>query len=113
VVALLREIAAALEDPGVAVGRELTKLHEEVLRGRASEVAERLAEKGPRGEMAIAVHVPGGAGDIAGDADLTEEVRKLVEAGLSARDIAERMKPRGVPRRRVYDIVSTVRGQRG
>jgi 16S rRNA (cytidine1402-2'-O)-methyltransferase len=113
VVAFLREIAAALDDPEVAVGRELTKMHEEVLRGRASEVAERLAAKGPRGEMAIAVHVPAGGGDVAGDADVTQDVRKLVEAGLSARDIAERMKPRGVPRRRVYDIVSALRDERG
>jgi 16S rRNA (cytidine1402-2'-O)-methyltransferase len=113
VVALLREIAAALDDPEVAVGRELTKLHEEVVRGRASDVAERLAAKGPRGEMAIAAHVPATTSDVAGDDDLTEEVRTLVEAGLSARDIAERMKARGVPRRRVYDIVSTVRDERG
>ena len=112
VVALLREIAAALDDPEVAVGRELTKLHEEVLRGRASDVADRLAAKGPRGELAIAVHVPTAASDVASDSELTEEVRKLVAAGLGARDIAERMKPRGVSRRRVYDIVSTVRGER-
>jgi hypothetical protein len=63
--------------------------------------------------MAIAVHVPATASDVAGDDDRTEEIRTLVEAGLSARDIAERMKARGVPRRRVYDIVSTVRDERG
>jgi 16S rRNA (cytidine1402-2'-O)-methyltransferase len=113
VVALLREIAAALEDPEVAVGRELTKLHEEVLRGRASEVAERLDSKGPRGELAIAVHVPAATHGAACEEDLTEEVRKLVEAGRSARDIAERMKPQGVPRRRVYNIVATLRDGRG
>jgi 16S rRNA (cytidine1402-2'-O)-methyltransferase len=113
VLSFLREIAAGLDDPEVAVGRELTKLHEEVLRGRASDVADRLAAQGPRGELAIAVHVPATASDVAGDDDLTEEVRRLVEAGLSARDIAVHMKPRGVPRRRVYDIVSTVRDERG
>jgi 16S rRNA (cytidine1402-2'-O)-methyltransferase len=113
VVAFLREIAAALDDPEVAVGRELTKLHEEVLRGRASEVAECLDRKGPRGELAIAVHVPAAAHGAACEEDLTEEVRKLVEAGRSARDIAERMKPRGVPRRRVYNIVATLRDGRG
>jgi len=113
VVAFLHEVAAALGDPEVSVGRELTKLHEEVLRGRASEVAERLAAKGPRGELAIAVHIPATTSDVAGDDDLTEEVRTLVEAGLSARDIAERMKPRGVSRRRVYDMVSTFRDERG
>lgn len=112
VVALLREIAAALDDPDVAVGRELTKVHEEVLRGRASEVAERLESKGPRGELAVAVHVTASPHGAACEEAVTEEVRKLVEAGLSARDIAERMKPRGVPRRRVYNIVATLRDRR-
>jgi 16S rRNA (cytidine1402-2'-O)-methyltransferase len=39
VVATLRDVAAVMEDPEVSVGRELTKRHEEFLRGRASEVA--------------------------------------------------------------------------
>jgi 16S rRNA (cytidine1402-2'-O)-methyltransferase len=52
----LRALAAAWGDPEIAVGRELTKLHEEILRGRASEVAAILEERpGIRGEFAIAV----------------------------------------------------------
>lgn len=39
VVAALEDVAASLDDPTVAVGREMTKLHEEFLRGKASEVA--------------------------------------------------------------------------
>ena len=42
VVETMRDVAAVLNDPEVAVGRELTKIHEEFLRGRASEVAARL-----------------------------------------------------------------------
>jgi 16S rRNA (cytidine1402-2'-O)-methyltransferase len=109
VVALLREIAAALEDPEVAVGRELTKLHEEVLRGRASEVADRLAAKGPRGELAIAVHVPPAGGDAGSESDAEATILRLVKEGVSARDITERVKPLGIPRRRVYEIVAGVR----
>jgi 16S rRNA (cytidine1402-2'-O)-methyltransferase len=112
VAAFLREIASALDDPEVAVGRELTKLYEEVLRGRASEVSERLAAKGPRGEFAIAVYVPAVVNDGADEERLTEAVRKLVAEGFHARDIAERMKPRGVSRRRVYEIVASLRGER-
>lgn len=39
VVVTLKDVAEALGDPLVAVGRELTKLHEEFLRGKASEIA--------------------------------------------------------------------------
>jgi 16S rRNA (cytidine1402-2'-O)-methyltransferase len=61
VVESLKALAAAWEDPVVAVGRELTKVHEEILRGRASEVAADLgARPGVRGEFVIAVAPPAG-----------------------------------------------------
>jgi 16S rRNA (cytidine1402-2'-O)-methyltransferase len=41
--ASLRDIAEALHDPEVVVGRELTKIHEEFVRGRASELAAALS----------------------------------------------------------------------
>ena len=56
IVASLRAMAEAWADPRVAVGRELTKLHEEVLRGTASEVAALLeARPGIKGELVLAV----------------------------------------------------------
>jgi 16S rRNA (cytidine1402-2'-O)-methyltransferase len=61
VVASLREMAAAWGDPVVAVGRELTKLHEEILRGSASSVAALLESRpGIKGEFAVAVLHAGG-----------------------------------------------------
>lgn len=48
VVETLRDVAAVLSDPPVAVGRELTKVHEEFLRGRASEVAAGLEARAAR-----------------------------------------------------------------
>ncbi len=56
IVGSLRALATAWADPEIAAGRELTKLHEEILRGRASGVAAILGERpGIRGEFAIAV----------------------------------------------------------
>ncbi len=52
--ALLAELAAAWPERPVAVCRELTKLHEEVVRGTAAEVAARFAEP-PRGEIAVVI----------------------------------------------------------
>lgn len=56
----LGDVATALEDPPVAVGRELTKLHEEFLRGKASEVAAELQARKARdgrllGEFTVVV----------------------------------------------------------
>jgi 16S rRNA (cytidine1402-2'-O)-methyltransferase len=85
-VAALRAIAA--EDPArlVAVCRELTKLHEEVVRGPAAEVVERFAADGVRGEITLVI---AGAEAVAVDAaDLGRAVdaaRRLVDDGARAR----------------------------
>jgi len=56
VVESLQALAAAWGDPAVALGRELTKVHEEVLRGAASAVAETLAARAAvKGEIVLAV----------------------------------------------------------
>jgi 16S rRNA (cytidine1402-2'-O)-methyltransferase len=58
VVESLEALARAWGDPPVALGRELTKVHEEVLRGRASEVARVLAARpSVKGEIVLAAAV--------------------------------------------------------
>ena len=72
-----------LERP-VAVCRELTKLHEEVVRGSAAELAERFAATPARGEVVLVV----GRAPAPGARDLTpglEAVRRLVESGAKPR----------------------------
>lgn len=78
----------AEHDPGrpLVVCRELTKLHEEVRRGSASELAAFYAEHPPRGEIVLVV----GAA-VAGSADHEQAVtalRALVDAGARARPAA-------------------------
>jgi 16S rRNA (cytidine1402-2'-O)-methyltransferase len=51
----LREIEEILGDRDVAVGRELTKVFEEILRGRLSEVRASIAAATTRGEYTIAI----------------------------------------------------------
>ncbi len=59
IVESLEALARAWGDPPIVLGRELTKLHEEVLRGRASEVAQVLAARpGVKGEIVLAAAAP-------------------------------------------------------
>ena len=51
----LAEIEEVLGDRAVVVGRELTKLHEEIVRGRVSEVRAQLDDKPTRGEYTLAI----------------------------------------------------------
>ncbi len=49
----LADLAAVAPDTRVALARELTKLHEEIVRGTAGELAARYAETAPKGEVTI------------------------------------------------------------
>jgi 16S rRNA (cytidine1402-2'-O)-methyltransferase len=101
--------------PAAAV-RELTKLHEQVVRGPLEEVRARLGEQGPRGELTLVVGgVPAGAAAPAADpAELAAEVGRLVEGGASTRDAVSAVaEATGAPRRSVYQAVLEARGEGG
>ena len=73
-------------DRPVAVCRELTKLHEEVVRGSAGELAARYAEgPPPKGEVALVVGAAGPTPDLG---PALEAVSRLVEAGAKPRAAA-------------------------
>jgi 16S rRNA (cytidine1402-2'-O)-methyltransferase len=85
-----KRVAASLAvlaelDPArpVAVCRELTKLHEEVVRGDAATLAARYAGAEPRGEVVLVV----GAAPVRAEVDDTavDAVRRLVAAGAKPR----------------------------
>ena len=89
VAASLRALAAADPDRPVAVCRELTKVHEEVVRGTAAELAERFASSPPRGEVVVVVGpAAASAGDQEEPAAAVDAVRRLVEAGARPREAA-------------------------
>jgi 16S rRNA (cytidine1402-2'-O)-methyltransferase len=82
----LRVLAEVDPKRPAVVARELTKLHEEVARGTAAELAERFARDEARGEVVVVV---GAAADA--DAELgpaLDALRRLVDAGAKARPAA-------------------------
>ncbi|HEX8157422.1 MAG TPA: 16S rRNA (cytidine(1402)-2'-O)-methyltransferase [Solirubrobacteraceae bacterium] len=83
VAASLSALAEIDAERPVAVCRELTKVHEEIVRGSAGELAARYGEEPPRGEVVL---VLGGAP--ASEPDLgpaLDALRKLVAAGAKPR----------------------------
>ena len=91
----------------IALCRELTKLHEEVMRTTLSEAEERFRQTEPRGEFVLVV-----AGDSPQETDrptleeALEEVRKLRKSGFSLRDatrmVSEKLE---IPKNRLYQEV--------
>jgi 16S rRNA (cytidine1402-2'-O)-methyltransferase len=101
--ATLRSLAAAQPGRPVAVCRELTKRFEEIVRGTAAEVADRLPEP-PKGEITLVLGADPGPAEDSGHAEAVAAVRELVAAGLPRRRAAELVAElAGLSRRRLYD----------
>jgi len=98
--ATLATLAELDPERPAAVCRELTKLHEEVVRGNAAELAERFAG-GARGEVVLVVGP--GAGESADVEGAREAVERLVEAGAKRRAAASVVASlTGVPANTLY-----------
>lgn len=112
-VAALSAIAEVLPLRSVAVCRELTKLHEEVARGTAAELAQAFAARaeepgGIRGEIALVIDAPDEAEEaaVAHDAAVSAEARaaELAAEGLRTKEIAMRLATEfGIPRNDAYE----------
>lgn len=97
--------AACGADRPVAIAREITKVHEEVLRLPLGTAAEHLAAVEPRGEYVIVVGPAVPRLVEVDDAVLLDAVRRAEAAGASRRDAAAAVaREHGVPRRRVYEL---------
>jgi len=98
----LRDLFDALGDRRVAVCRELTKLHEEIFRGRVSEAIDHFAE--PRGEFTLVIEGAGEAKPKPEDVpDVDRELLDLKRRGVRAREAVREVAQRsGLSHRDVY-----------
>jgi 16S rRNA (cytidine1402-2'-O)-methyltransferase len=109
---LLADMRTVLGDRPCAVARELTKLHEEILRLPLSGAIAHFEATPPRGEFTVVVDgapLPDAAAEAAAavsrEASAGERLAALVSTGLSPRDAVQRVAGElGLPRRKVYNI---------
>jgi 16S rRNA (cytidine1402-2'-O)-methyltransferase len=108
-------VAALLEDliplagagRAVVIGRELTKLHEEIRGGTLREMADYFTAVPARGELTVILQ---GTGEPASPPDRTEDAMEqastLLAEGLSRREVAQRLtQSLGLPRNEAYKLV--------
>jgi len=98
----IKELESVLGDRPVMLGREMTKLHEEFLRGRLSEIADQLAERGTiKGECTLLV---------AGNKSRSSVPREVVRAALG-NALTDRGRPLSATVKEVADQLSIPRNQ--
>lgn len=131
VAASLEAVAEVFPTRQVALCRELTKLHEEVLRAQAPYLLEQVRERGElKGEMVLVVAppseeelaafasmMPGAAAGAAGAVDVDEALRKDIQDALAQGEPASAIAKRlsqcySLKKRAVYERVLAAQGQK-
>ena len=102
----LEDMAAVFgDDRGISLCRELTKLHEEVIRTTLGQAVALYKENAPRGEFVLVVAgAPDEPVQTATAEDAAARVAQLVEGGMSRKDaIKQTAKELDLPKNVVYD----------
>lgn len=100
----LDDIREIFGDRRMVMGREITKLHEEFLRGRISEVIAEVSRREIRGEVTLIIE---GCSDVDPPSEeaLREEIAELVADGLRVKEIAEVLGEKyGYSKRQIYGL---------
>jgi 16S rRNA (cytidine1402-2'-O)-methyltransferase len=102
---MMKNCLEVLGDRRCCIAREMTKIHEEFLRGTISELMEEL--DGLKGEMVVVID--GSHEDFTKDIDMgtvMKMVNESVERGMSRSEAIKNIsRTTGIPKNRIYDYV--------
>ncbi len=107
----LEDMAAVFgNDRPISLCRELTKIHEEVVRTTLGQAVEKYTENPPKGEFVLVLAgAPEEASEVASPDDAAAYVARLMESGLSRKDaIRQTAKDLNLPKNVVYDAALTL-----
>jgi 16S rRNA (cytidine1402-2'-O)-methyltransferase len=100
----LGDIEDILGDRDVVIAREMTKLHEEFMRGPLREIMTRIAQREIRGEVVILVQGAAGAPRDS-EESLRKEVLQLHAGGMRVKEIADLLGEKyALPKKYIYRI---------
>ena len=107
----LARMKQILGDREIVVGREMTKMHEEIRRGRISEFLEGRLLGAEKGEFVIVVRAEESPERVASDEDIEESLKLLFASeNCSVRDAADRVSLQtGASRKKVYGLAVKLR----
>lgn len=108
----LKDIYNALGDRRIALARELTKLHEEVIRCSLHEAIDLYSEKPPKGEYVLIVEgqnrnvIEENEKNKFSEISIEEHVQMYIDEGLPKKDAIKKVADdRGMTKRDIYNVV--------
>ncbi len=105
--ATLQDMAAVFgNDRGISLCRELTKLHEEVVRTTLGQAVEKYQQNPPKGEFVLVLAgAPVPEAEEASSEDALQRLSRLIASGLSKKDaVKQTAKELSMPKNVVYDL---------
>ena len=109
----LQDMQQIMGEREIVVGRELSKVHEEFLRGTVSEVVARFADREVKGEITIVVRGSTDGWQVC-EAEVKAEIRRLGAAGMGVKEISQLLGERyQLSKREVYQIVLQLKSSKG
>lgn len=110
--AALESLQAVLGERQIALGRELTKLHEEIFRGSLGQAKVHFTENPPRGEFTLVLAGSTASTERWTEAQLNHELQAQLTKGESASELAARLvHPSGWSRREIYRHLLKIQGK--
>ena len=107
----LNDLAEILGDREIVLAREVSKVHEEFLRGRLTEVAKQIAGREIKGELTLLIGGSRGQSEVSQE-QIEKEIRKLKDDGLRVKEIAEILGEKyGYPKKEIYRLALTQSGR--
>jgi 16S rRNA (cytidine1402-2'-O)-methyltransferase len=109
----LEDLKTILGDRSVVIARELSKVHEEFMRGPIHETSERIADREIHGEVVIVVAGYAG-GPAVSEELLKKDVLQLQANGMRVKEIADVLGEKyAVPKKQIYRIALETRKASG
>ncbi|MBN1535859.1 MAG: 16S rRNA (cytidine(1402)-2'-O)-methyltransferase [Anaerolineales bacterium] len=112
ILACLRDMSEILGNRKIAIARELTKIHEEIIRGDTDTVLAHFKAHEPRGEFTLVVEASPQPQNRWSENDLNVWIKEALARGLSAKQIAKAASEiSGWPRRQIYSVIQRWRDE--
>lgn len=106
IAAALKDCLDVLGDRQASIGRELTKLHEQIITASLSELISQMEMQAAKGEFVLSISGEAPAGEVRSSLSIADEITRLEAEGVDRKTALKRIaKERGVGKSEIYRLL--------